>query len=201
MEEITLIVLLVGNVSVGKTCLLLRYVDDLFSDKYISSVGVEYRIKEFEYNNYKIKLQVWDTAGQERFHAITKNYFHNTDGIFFIYDITCQNSFEGVKKWITESEELGNNFEKLLLGNKCDEIDKRAVPQEDAKKYADEKKIDFFEVSAKDNINLKEAFEKIVSLLLKNKTKEEIMELYGPKLNNTNSSEEPGRKRNKIFCC
>ena len=181
--------------------LLLRYMDDLFPDKHMATVGIEYRIKVYEYGEFKIKLQLWDTAGQERFHSITKNYFRNADGILFVFDITEQRTFEGIKKWINESEQSGNNFEKLLLANKCDLKHKIVVSKEDIDNFCDEKNIECVEVSAKENINLKEAFHKIIELILSDKTDEQIIELFGVK--NTNSSIFVGKKKKRkdVECC
>ena len=201
MNEISLKIILVGDASVGKTSLLLRYIDNHFPDKHLSSVGVEYRMKNYEYGAFKIKLQIWDTAGQERFHSITTNYFHGADGILFVYDITEPRSFEGIKKWISDSEEIGNNFEKLLVGNKYDLKHKIAVKKEDVEKFCEEKNIEWIEVSAKENINLKEAFHKIIEIILKDKTDEEIRELFGTKSTNSSLLTSKKKKRKEVECC
>ena len=202
MDEISLKILLVGETSVGKTSLFLRYIDDHFPDKHMASVGVEYRIKIYEFRGFKIKLQIWDTAGQERFHAITNNYFRNADGILFVYDITEEKSFEYIKKWIKESEEIENNFEKLLLGNKCDLRHKIKVSEEEVNEFCDENNIEWFEVSAKENINLKEAFHKIIELILQDKTDEEIKELYSVRFHNSSSlSIQRKKKKKEKVCC
>ena len=201
MDEINLKILLVGETSVGKTSLFLRYVDDTFPDKHMASVGVEYRIKIYEYRGFKIKLQIWDTAGQERFHAITNNYFHNADGILFVYDITEPKSYEYIKKWIEESEQIEHNFEKLLLGNKCDLRHKVKVPEDKVKEFCNESNIEWFEVSAKENINLKQAFNKIVELILKDKTEEEIKELFSSILNNSSLTLQKKKKKKEKLCC
>ena len=140
MNEINVKLLIIGDTNVGKTSLLLRYIDDYFPDKYMATIGVEYRVKEIEYRGFKIKLQLWDTAGQERFHSITKNFFHNADGIFFVFDITNKKSFKGIRNWIKESEEINNEAKRILLGNKCDMIHQRTVSIKEIEKYCNEKK-------------------------------------------------------------
>ena len=199
MDEINIKILLVGDTRVGKTSILFRYIDDTFPNDHLATIGVEYRFKISEFHGFKIKLQIWDTAGQERFHSITNNYFHNADGIIFVYDITDKKSFEGVKIWISESEETNSNFKKILLGNKCDLKHKRNISEEEVKNFCDEKKIDNYEVSAKDNINLEEAFNKIIELILKNKDDNEIRELYGK--NQDNFSYLSRKKKNEVSCC
>ena len=199
MSEIIFKLLLVGNASVGKTSLFFRFINNKFLNSYSSTIGVDFQTKIYEHKGYKIKLQIWDTAGQERFHSITTNYFHGADGILFIYDITNINSFEGVKDWIKESEKFDNNIQKILLGNKCDLADTREVQKEDAEIFCNEKKIDFFETSAKENINLDEAFKKMVELIFKNK--EIRKKLTNSKHKNSIISNNTERKNNDVRCC
>ena len=138
----------------------------------------------FKYKNFNVKLQIWDTAGQERFHSITNNFFHNADGILFVYDINNHKSFLGAKNWIEEAKEVGNYFQTILIGNKIDLEEHRKVLKQDAEVYCKENNIEHYEASAKDNINLKEAFSKMVEIIFKDKTDEEIIREYGE----TNSS-------------
>ena len=202
MNDISLKILLVGDTNVGKTSLLLRYTDELFPNKYMSTVGVEYRIKKFEFQGLRVKMQIWDTAGQERFHSITKSYFNNADGILFVYDISDHKSFEEVKNWIFESENIGNDFQKLLIGNKCDLKHKIVVTREEVNDYCKEKNIEFIETSAKDNINLNEVFSKIVDLIFKDKKIEEIKKLFGVRNQNLIIINEKNGKKNKdVKCC
>ena len=200
MDEINLRILLVGDASVGKTSLLLRYIDEHFPSKHMATVGVEYRIKIFVYRGFKIKLQIWDTAGQERFHSITNNYFHNADGILFVYDITNKKSFEGIKIWIKESEEFGK-FKKLLLGNKCDLKHRKNISDEEVNIFCTEKNIISYEVSAKENINLKEAFNKIVELIFKDKNDNEIKELFGTKSVESSVATKKKKRKKEVTCC
>ena len=202
MNEINVKILIIGDTNVGKTSLLLRYIDDYFPDKHMATIGVEYRVKAIEYRGFKIKLQLWDTAGQERFHSITKNFFHNADGILFVYDITNKKSFKGVKNWIKESEEIKDDIQKIIVGNKCDMVHQRSITNKEVEKYCKENKIDFIETSAKDNINLKEVFNKIIELIFKDKSDEEIIKEFNPKIQNL-SIHSHSRKENKkkVSCC
>ena len=199
MSEIIFKLLLVGNASVGKTSLIFRFINNKFMNSYSSTIGVDFQTKIYEHKGYKIKLQIWDTAGQERFHSITSNYFHGADGILFIYDITNINSFEGVKDWIKESEDYDNNIQKILLGNKCDLSDTREVQKEDAEIFCNEKKIDFFETSAKENINLDEAFKKMVELIFKTKETQNL--LRNREYNKMLIANNTGKNNNNSTCC
>jgi Ras-related protein Rab-1A len=151
--------LLIGDSGVGKSCLLLRFADDTYTDSYISTIGVDFKIRTIELDGKTIKLQIWDTAGQERFRTITSSYYRGAHGIIVVYDITDQESFNNVKQWLQEIERYAcDNVNKLLVGNKCDLSAKRAVVYETAKEYADQLGIPFLETSAKNATNVEQAF-------------------------------------------
>ena len=184
MTEINLKIVIVGDSNVGKSSLIMQYTENNFPLQHSATVGIEYKIKMFKYRNFEVKLQIWDTAGQERFHCITNNFFHHADGILFVFDITNHKTFLGVQKWIKEAQEVGNSFKKILIGNKTDLEEEREVSLEDIGIYCGDKKIDYYEASAKNNINIKEPFNKIVELIFKDKSNEEIIREFG----RTNSS-------------
>ena len=151
--------LLIGESGVGKTCVLFRFSDDAFNSSFISTIGIDFKIRTIELEDKKIKLQIWDTAGQERFRTITTAYYRGAMGIMIVYDITNPKSFENVKNWIKNIEEnASDDVELMLLGNKCDMEDSRAVTREQGEKLALEYGIPFMETSAKANINVEEAF-------------------------------------------
>lgn len=179
MNEISIKLLLVGNSNVGKTSIILQYIDNFFPKGHLSTIGVEFKVKTFEYRSFKIDLQIWDTSGQERFHSITNNFFRNADCIFFVYDITNYKSFEDAKIWIKEAEEIGNFFQKMLIGNKCDLVEKREVSEEELNNYSKENNIISLEMSAKEKNNLNEAFNEMIKLIFKDKSDEEIIRDFG----------------------
>nr|CAB3265351.1 ras-related protein Rab-10-like [Phallusia mammillata] len=151
--------LLIGDSGVGKTCVLFRFSDDAFNTTFISTIGIDFKIKTVELNGKKIKLQIWDTAGQERFHTITTSYYRGANGIMLVYDITNAKSFENISKWLRNIEEhASEDVEKMLLGNKCDMEDKRMISKERGEQIAKEHGIKFYETSAKNNINIETAF-------------------------------------------
>ncbi|XP_050527756.1 ras-related protein Rab-1A [Daktulosphaira vitifoliae] len=151
--------LLIGDSGVGKSCLLLRFADDTYTDSYISTIGVDFKIRTIKLDNKTVKLQIWDTAGQERFRTITSSYYRGAHGIIVVYDCTDMETFTNLKQWLEEiSRYACENVNKLLVGNKCDMTDKRAVDEATAKEYADHLKIPFLETSAKNATNVELAF-------------------------------------------
>ncbi|CAI5484362.1 unnamed protein product [Closterium sp. Yama58-4] len=151
--------LLIGDSGVGKSCLLLRFADDSYLESYISTIGVDFKIRTVELDGKTIKLQIWDTAGQERFRTITSSYYRGAHGIIVVYDVTDQESFNNVKQWLNEIDRYASeNVNKLLVGNKCDLTSKRVVDYQTAKAFADEIGIPFLETSAKNATNVEQAF-------------------------------------------
>ncbi|XP_012369872.1 ras-related protein Rab-13 [Octodon degus] len=113
--------LLIGDSGVGKTCLIIRFAEDNFNSTYISTIGIDFKIRTVDIEGKKIKLQVWDTAGQERFKTITTAYYRGAMGIILVYDITDEKSFENIQTWMKSIRENASaGVERLLLGNKCD---------------------------------------------------------------------------------
>jgi Ras-related protein Rab-10 len=166
--------LLIGDSGVGKTCLLFRFSDDAFNSTFISTIGIDFKIKTIELEGKKIKLQIWDTAGQERFHTITTSYYRGAMGIMLVYDITSSKTFDNISKWLRNIAEHANeDVEKMILGNKCDMSDRRQVPLERGELIAREHRIPFLETSAKSNINVEKAFMDLtLAILTKNLVKE-----------------------------
>lgn len=152
--------LTIGNSGVGKTCLLLRYANDSFSPTFITTIGIDFKIKTVEIDGKRIKLQIWDTAGQERFKTITTSYFRGAQGIMLVYDCTDRNSFNSIKTWVEEIDRNADkHVNKILIGNKCDvEESARNVTRAEGERLAREYNMAFFETSAKKNIGVEDAF-------------------------------------------
>ena len=141
--------LLIGDSGVGKTCILFRFSDDAFNTTFISTIGIDFKIKTIELRGKKIKLQIWDTAGQERFHTITTSYYRGALGIMLVYDITNSQSFNNIAEWLRKIQEHDSeDVEKMILGNKCDMEDKRVISKERGEMFAKENGIRFLETSA-----------------------------------------------------
>ena len=153
-------VLLLGNSNVGKSSLFLRFVDDIWNDTFVPTIGVDFKIKTFEIDQKKIKMQIWDTAGQERFKNIIASYYRGAHGILLIYDVTDKDSFKNLNNWLIEIEKNANkNVLKVLIGNKTDLEEKRIISYNQGKEFADTYGLKYVETSAKKNLNVLEAFE------------------------------------------
>eukprot|EP01121_Diplochlamys_sp_Union-15-3_P017484 TRINITY_DN6162_c0_g1_i1.p1 TRINITY_DN6162_c0_g1~~TRINITY_DN6162_c0_g1_i1.p1 ORF type:complete len:203 (-),score=29.54 TRINITY_DN6162_c0_g1_i1:45-653(-) len=167
--EILYKILLIGDSGVGKSSLLLRFSDDMFTETFISTIGVDFKIKTLVVDGLEIKLQIWDTAGQERFRTITSSYYRGSHGIIVVYDITNMETFNNVQKWLQEIERFAcHNVVKLLIGNKCDLVGERKVGYDTAKELADQINVAFLETSAKDSTNVNNAFNDLAKSLVKN---------------------------------
>jgi Ras-related protein Rab-8A len=151
--------LLIGDSGVGKSCLLCRYSDDVFNSNFITTIGIDFKIRTIELDGAKIKLQIWDTAGQERFRTITQAYYRGAMGILLVYDVTDDKSFNNIRTWMRNIEQHANEqVVKILLGNKCDMTEKKMVTYDQGDALAKEYGIQFFETSAKTNVKVEEAF-------------------------------------------
>jgi Ras-related protein Rab-8A len=112
---------MIGDSGVGKSCLLLRFSDDSFTTSFITTIGIDFKIKTIELDGKRIKLQIWDTAGQERFRTITTAYYRGAMGILLVYDITDEHSFMNINNWMQNIEQhASDTVNKILIGNKCD---------------------------------------------------------------------------------
>jgi len=156
--------LIIGDSGVGKSCLLLRFADDVFTESYISTIGVDFKIRTLDLQGKTLKLQIWDTAGQERFRTITSSYYRGAHGIIVVYDITDAESFQNVTQWLHEIDRYASSgVNKLLVGNKSDLSSKRQVSYEQAKEFADSMNMEFIETSAKQSNNVDRAFTTIAT--------------------------------------
>lgn len=165
--------IIVGDSGVGKTSIMQRFVSDNY-DQYISStIGVDFgaRIIDIAYKNrtIPIKSQIWDTAGLETFRSITKTYYKNAAGVVYVYDITNADTFRNLSEWISEVKlETSNDIPGILIGSKLDNKLKRVVKYEEAEDFAKKNKMEYIEVSSKDNSNIDMIFDTLIKSILNN---------------------------------
>ena len=165
-------VLLIGNSDVGKSSLILRYVDQIWNDVFVPTIGVDFKVKSLEVDKKLVKMQIWDTAGQERFRNVISSYFKGAHGILLIYDITAKDSFKELENWLGEVERNANSqVLKILIGNKCDLEDRREISKDEGEAFAMRNGMQFMETSAKLNTNVNEAFEALAKIMVESTNK------------------------------
>ena len=170
LKRTVLPLMLLGDGQVGKTSLILRLTGNEFNDSQLTTVGKESYIQQVNLHGYELKMKIWDTAGQERFKSMSVQVIKNSDAVILVYAIDDRNSFNALDQWLNKLNDTIDISKKpiMIIGNKSDvESDKRVVTYEEGKKYADEKGYHFYETSAKNNINIKEAFDDIFEQLYK----------------------------------
>ena len=186
-------ILLLGDSEVGKSCFLMRYSDNVFVENYISTIGLDYKLKYVQLETGEtIKVQLWDTAGQDRYRTIAKNYYKGSHGILLLYDVTKLSSFENIREWIKDiKEEVYEKAMIFLIGNKIDKTTERKITTEQGTKLAEEYNLPFFEASAKSGENVDEIFKFLYKKI--SEVYIEIQKEKGEKLGKSN--------KKKIRCC
>lgn len=150
---------MIGDSGVGKTCLMMRFADDHFTDTHISTIGVDFRMRTVRVDGHLVKLQIWDTAGQERFRTITSAYYRGADGIVMVYDVTREESFDHIHEWLGEVDRYSRpNISKLLIGNKADLCRDTVISHDQGAFLATSLSARFIETSAKTATNVNSAF-------------------------------------------
>ena len=200
-EDFKIKIVVIGDSGVGKTNLIRRFITDTFSDNSKATVGVEFTSKSFKINKHIFKIELWDTAGQERYKSITSVYYKGAKGALIVYDVTSQNSFDNIGKWITEiRDKTSIDITLMIVGNKIDLNQYRAISNEQAMNKAKILGIPIMETSALDSTNVKEAFYDLLKEIYKDmkkkiNNKEEVSKgnMEGIKL-------DTNEKRKKICC-
>lgn len=203
-------VLVIGDLGVGKTSVIKRYVHQVFSQQYRATIGVDFALKIINWDdNNLVRLQLWDIAGQERFGNMTRVYYRDAVGVFIVFDLTRVTTFEAVNRWKSDLDNKvtlasGKRIPAVLLGNKCDEMEGDVSSVVDhMNKFCEEKGFDaFYATSAKNNTNVEEAASFLVERILANErhqtsTKPKVPDLVDLEKNPGGSS--PSEKSNP--CC
>ena len=189
-------VLIIGDSSVGKSNILLRFSDNIFHDTFLPTIGVDFKIRNVKISDQTIKLNIWDTAGQERFKTITSTYYKGAHGIILVYDITDRESFNNINNWLTEvKKHAGANVVKLIVGNKCDLEQERIVSTQEGKDFADSLGVSFLETSAKQRTNIDEAFMTLTKQIY------ELLPETERRPADTLNAKNMQRKQEKNGCC
>ncbi len=156
-------IILIGDSGVGKTSIMKRYTDDVYTGNSPSTIGVDFKIKTIVVDNKKVKLQIWDTAGQERFRAIVSHYYRGAHGIMLVFDMLNRESFLHLKDWMEEikKQDVPKTTQIRVLGNKIDSKDEIKVKEDEIKDFLETYGIsesNFSKVSAQEDLNIENSF-------------------------------------------
>uniref|UniRef100_A0A3P9HI94 Ras-related protein Rab-35 n=1 Tax=Oryzias latipes TaxID=8090 RepID=A0A3P9HI94_ORYLA len=176
----------------------------LFLGNYITTIGVDFKIRTVDINGERVKLQIWDTAGQERFRTITSTYYRNTHGVIIVYDVTKPESFVNVKRWLSEISQNCDNVCKILVGNKNEDPTKKKVETQDAVRFGESVGVRVFETSAKANINVEEMFMAFTHMVLNAKKQSQSRaerERERDDTVNFNAKRDHDRRKRAKKCC
>ena len=189
---------LLGDSAVGKTNMIIRFIDNAFSLNIPSTMGYDCKDKIISLGKKKVKVQIWDTAGQERYLSINKSFLQKLDGVILVYDITDLESFQNMKGWIDLVKDYKDKIPTIIVGNKTDKEDNRKVSEEEGENLAKENNVHFFETSALNGDNIEKAFlffsDKVFNYLM-NERKISIKKYT---LEKTDNSKKNNNKKN---CC
>lgn len=195
--------LMLGDSGVGKSSLLSKYIDDKFVQDFISTIGIDFKIKTIKIDIpslgiKRVKMQIWDTAGQERFRTITKAYYRAAQGVLIVYDITNPYSFQNVRNWIKDMHDHTDNPCYILVANKCDcDCDSRTITTQQGQELAEQYDTQLIETSAKSNINVSLAFETLIQ-----KTVQRYYHLYSQTKETKETKQmNPFYKNKRFYCC
>ena len=187
--------LLIGDSAVGKTNFIFRYVNDSYTSNHLSTVGFDFKsvVTKLSKSKKTVKLQIWDTAGQERYMSVNKSLFLKVQGILLFYSITDRESFEHITNWVDIIRDTCDSLPIILIGNKKDDESLRIVSEDEGKKLAKNFNLEFLEASGKENINVKESFEKIAEAVIAN--------TFSERTNNFQLYDDKKNGKTKKKCC
>ena len=200
--------IIIGDPSVGKSNLLMKFAHNKFTEEYQTTIGVEFGAKNIQINDQAYRIQIWDTAGQENFRSITRAYFKNCVCAMIVYDITCRESFEHIQNWLQDiHDQSPKTVLIVLVGNKIDLEDKRIISYDEGKEFATKNGLIFMETSAKTGERVDEIFE-ISAKEIEKKMGENYYDLNSEtcgikkgRTNNINLNNEKNKDNKKRGCC
>eukprot|EP00002_Diphylleia_rotans_P028712 TRINITY_DN5798_c0_g3_i6.p1 TRINITY_DN5798_c0_g3~~TRINITY_DN5798_c0_g3_i6.p1 ORF type:complete len:222 (-),score=46.04 TRINITY_DN5798_c0_g3_i6:138-803(-) len=170
LDPITLRLVIVGETGSGKTSLVSRFTEDLFQERFVATVGVDFKTRFIEVGKYLVTVQIWDTAGQERFRSITNAYYHGSDGIILAYDICRKETYNHIPGWLDQVQlSVSGSVPIMVVGLKADKDSTRTVSMEEAKEFAEKNGLLYSEASAATGTGVTEAFTHLCDAVLKRK--------------------------------
>ena len=195
-------IILLGDSSVGKTSMIVRFCDGDFNGEGTATVGIDKKIKYLKFNGKKIELRIWDTAGQERFRSIGKNFYKSVDGILLVFDKSNKDSFKNIKTWFKDIKEAVDlkQVSIIIVGNKCD-LENVDGSMKMIIDFCNQNNLKFSETSAKLDKNIKETFGMLIDEMVKNdsKSKQKIKRSRS-KIDSYSTGTEKDRDKKKKCC-
>ena len=160
--------IIIGDSSVGKSCIMVKYIHGGFDEEFKTTIGIEFGSKNETIKGKIYRIQIWDTAGQETFRSITRAYYKNSVCAFIVYDVTNKKTFANVQDWFNDcKKQTPKTVTMVLVGNKIDLEDKREVSYEDGENFAKENGMLFYETSAKNGDNIEKMFYESAEIIAK----------------------------------
>lgn len=193
---------LVGDSGIGKSCLLLRFTDDTYTESYISTIGMDFKIRTIEVDNKTVRLQIIDTAGQERFRTVESNYLRGGHACILMFDLTELVSFWNIKQHIQDVERyMPDSAQLFLVGTKSDLVTKRVVDHDTAAEFANNNNMPYIETSAKRGTNVEAVFVELATILV-NAMKPTVAKqgLFSNKPSQEQVSTQPSASRGCVIC-
>ena len=198
-DKIVIQVMLLGESQVGKTSIVNSYIGESFQENIRPTVGIGFAQKHIHVGNGTVFLNIWDGSGQEKYRSMQRVFMKNINVFIFVYDITNKKSFDELKNWKIEAQDIGRKFTNIIIfGNKSDLYIDEKVTEEEARNFADEIGAKFFLVSAKNNYNIENGFEYLIKQILDPNYVEIIEEEEETKSIYIRKQEKP--RRNYICC-
>ena len=167
-EPLTIKLLFLGDLHVGKSSFIHRYIEDKFTNDRMTTTDLDLKTADIIIEDKNIRVQLWDTAGQERYKSISKNLISRVQGILILFDITNENSFTNLNAWLKTIKDQDGKMPIIMVGNKCDLEEKRVVKKEDAKTFAKNEKMKYIETSCKTGENVKNTIDIFCKHIMKN---------------------------------
>jgi len=201
-------IIIVGDSGVGKSCLAIKAIKNLYEEYYSPTIGFEFLTYNTNVEKKNVKLQIWDTCGQEAYRSLIKSFYRNSSLAILVYSIEKEDSFDNLDKWLNDiKNESSPDIKIVLIGNKLDLESERKITKEKGEKFSKEHKLSFFmETSAKTGFNAKKVFDESGKILFeeykKLKDKNKDSSLISLSSNNTDTIEQDteNEKRSHCFC-
>lgn len=193
-------IIFIGDSAVGKTSIINQYIYESITAEHSPTIGIDFIAKTFVLDNQEIRFQIWDTAGQEKFHALIPNYVRSSTDAVVCYDITSRSSFENLDVWLKMIDDLANPS-LIIVGNKSDLEEQRAVQYAEGQKFAEERHARFFETSATKGTNINDLFITIAKSEVP-KQQEQVRNVDAPQPIDGNQLEQTqNTNAGKSSCC